>query len=199
MQVPPVQSPVEPKKEWSSTSLPELQTAKMGRVSARLEIPKSKKLSAAIDNFLYWVSPEPNSGCWPWTGCLSLAGYGCFQGFSAHRFSYAALVGPIPQGLTIDHLCRVRLCVNPLHLEPVTHKVNCQRKPKHPNRKVRNGAITSGDVGRLGGAARAARLSKQERSSAASLASKARWNQVRRDQNMAAVVEMTSIQGETKT
>src|SRR3989304_2992011 len=44
-----------------------------------------------------------------------------------HRLIYEALVGPIPNGLTIDHLCRVRRCVNPDHMEPVTMLVNCLR------------------------------------------------------------------------
>jgi hypothetical protein len=45
----------------------------------------------------------------------------------AHRFSYEAYVGPIGAGLHIDHLCRVRSCVNPKHLEPVTQRVNTLR------------------------------------------------------------------------
>jgi hypothetical protein len=47
--------------------------------------------------------------------------------YMAHRFSYLKLVGPIPEGLQIDHLCRVRHCVNPDHLEPVTNKENIRR------------------------------------------------------------------------
>jgi hypothetical protein len=45
----------------------------------------------------------------------------------AHRWSYEYHVGPIPDGLQLDHLCRVRRCVNPWHLEPVTNRVNSQR------------------------------------------------------------------------
>lgn len=69
--------------------------------------------------------PEPNSGCWLWLGCINKHGYGSYGRYLAHRISYEA--NEIPAGLTIDHLCRVRCCVNPDHLEAVTHKVNVLR------------------------------------------------------------------------
>ena len=70
------------------------------------------------------------SGCWLWTGCTS-RGYGRFsfgqrQGM-AHRFAWTLTNGTIPDGLTIDHLCRTRHCVNPDHLEPVPNQVNVIR------------------------------------------------------------------------
>ena len=75
--------------------------------------------------------PEPNSGCWLWLGALCNGGYGNIrnQGFikSAHRISYEMYKGIIPEGLHLDHLCRVRCCVNPNHLEPVTRKENIRR------------------------------------------------------------------------
>jgi hypothetical protein len=69
--------------------------------------------------------------CWLWTGGISKkSGYGSFwlggPGY-AHRGSYILHKGPIPEGLVIDHLCRVRHCVNPDHLEAVTQKVNTDR------------------------------------------------------------------------
>jgi len=68
------------------------------------------------------------SDCWLWTASVNSGGYGTFWAGSraecAHRFSYELHVGPIPPGLSLDHLCRVRLCVNPAHLEPVTPQVN---------------------------------------------------------------------------
>src|SRR5438132_887862 len=75
--------------------------------------------------------PEPNSGCWLWTGILSYGGYGRvkFKGkhYAAHRVSYEASRGAIPMGLQIDHLCRVRSCINPDHLELVTCRENLLR------------------------------------------------------------------------
>lgn len=74
--------------------------------------------------------PEPNTGCWLWTANTSRDGYGKFSykgGQLAHRFAYEVVKGPIPDGLRIDHLCRQRCCVNPDHLEAVTHRENCIR------------------------------------------------------------------------
>lgn len=79
--------------------------------------------------------PEPNSGCWLWLGTTNPQGYGvvgvCVDGkattTSAQRVSYEAFVGPIPEGLYIDHLCRLPSCVNPSHMEPVTARENSLR------------------------------------------------------------------------
>lgn len=77
------------------------------------------------------VMKDPNSGCWLWTGALASNGYGHIMGETkqdlAHRVSYRLHVGEIPKGLNLDHLCRVRSCVNPDHLEPVTHAENVRR------------------------------------------------------------------------
>lgn len=71
--------------------------------------------------------------CWIWTAATNSRGYGCVQidgkRHLAHRIAYATLVGPVPDGLTIDHLCRRQLCINPAHLEPVTVAENLRRKP----------------------------------------------------------------------
>jgi hypothetical protein len=74
------------------------------------------------------------SGCWVWTGSSTDEGYGFLTTktytppkFVSHRLAYELYRGPIPEGLTIDHLCRNRGCVNPWHLEPVTSKENVLR------------------------------------------------------------------------
>lgn len=77
----------------------------------------------------YVVTP---GGCWRWIGTRTPEGYGQIrvavgEVAYAHRVAYELLVGPIPEGLHIDHLCRVRACVNPAHLEPVTQAENNRR------------------------------------------------------------------------
>lgn len=91
----------------------------------------------------FWAKVTPNSdGCWLWTGTLR-NGYGRFNVggrlADAHHLAYRVLVGPVPDGLELDHLCHSsdvtcmdprcnhRACCNPEHLEPVTHKVNMER------------------------------------------------------------------------
>lgn len=69
-----------------------------------------------------------DSGCWIWDGAIAAeTGYGTCQKKMAHRVVYEREVGPIPDGLVLDHLCRVRACVNPSHLEPVTIGENARR------------------------------------------------------------------------
>lgn len=72
------------------------------------------------------------TGCWLWNGYVDKKGYGVFgvgnrKLSKAHRYSYERFIGKVPDGLFLDHLCRVRNCVNPHHLEPVTNQENVIR------------------------------------------------------------------------
>ncbi len=85
----------------------------------------------------FWSKVDKSGGraaCWPWLASIQQdGGYGRFslngRSIPAHRMAYELVVRPIPNGLTIDHLCRRRDCVNPAHLEPVTIGVNTLRSP----------------------------------------------------------------------
>lgn len=78
----------------------------------------------------FWAKVDTSSECWIWTAAKQ-KGYGHFVSdghhYRAHRVAYEWLVGSIPAGLQIDHLCRNRACVNPDHMEPVTRKENIAR------------------------------------------------------------------------
>lgn len=91
--------------------------------------PKKPRLTP-LERF--WAKVEKTEpGCWLWRGYRTPNGYAQFKADGkttrVHRWAYKQLVGPIPDGLGLDHLCRVRHCVNPAHLEPVTNKENTAR------------------------------------------------------------------------
>jgi hypothetical protein len=81
---------------------------------------------------------QDTGGCIVWTGAVNSNGYGVFRAGTvtagdrrlvlAHRFAYEAFVAPVPKGFELDHECCNRVCVNPQHLEVVTHQVNCERR-----------------------------------------------------------------------
>lgn len=81
----------------------------------------------------FWARTQITPGCWEWTGGKTPEGYGMLvpqsgkNNVGAHRFAYELLVGPIPEGLHLDHLCKNTSCVWPNHLEPVTVRENTLR------------------------------------------------------------------------
>lgn len=94
-----------------------------------------------LARFMANVIPEPNTGCWLWLGGLTGVGYAAFQvdgrSHNAHRWLYIETVGPVPEGLVLDHFaCSQRSCVNPGHLRPVTNAANLARSEKTNGRKT---------------------------------------------------------------
>jgi hypothetical protein len=104
------------------------------RGSAMSNGSEQRPWMSSRDKKRFWskvsIAARSRSICWPWTG-YKRGDYGYFKlggkMRSAHRVAYEDLIGPIPAGLVVDHLCRNPICVNPFHLEPVTHQVNNRR------------------------------------------------------------------------
>lgn len=97
----------------------------------------------------FWAKVNKTETCWLWTGCIQF-GYGIFhfngKAGKAHRYSYILHFGSIPEGTEIDHVkawgCTNKHCVNPAHLEAVTHKVNLSRRFVPKKYKPRKKATT---------------------------------------------------------
>jgi hypothetical protein len=110
-----------------------------------LGLPKGSSLEVR----LFYRRRVTESGCWEYTGSVNPHGYGriTFEGkhVLTHRASYELFVGPIAEGLQIDHLCRNRACFNPEHLEPVTHRENVRRGQRHAVTHCPKGHEYAGD------------------------------------------------------
>lgn len=101
-------------------------------------------LEQIADRFWMNVQKGADSECWPWLAGKDNNGYGVYGiGYPhkdrAHRIAYQLLVGPIPAGLVIDHLCRHRDCANPAHMEVVTRGENVRRGVRPPKLICKNG------------------------------------------------------------
>jgi len=99
----------------------------------------------------FWKKVQKGPGCWLWTAGLNGGGYGKYtdtetwKTYIAHRYAWEKLVGPIPDGLDLDHRCHVRRCVNPAHLRPVTTKQNGENRsgaPSNSRTGIRGVALT---------------------------------------------------------
>jgi len=93
---------------------------------------KAGRLGNDISSIMLYVDKTKGSPCWIWWGASLSNGYGKvtvnYKTLLVHRFVYESLIGPIPEGLQLDHVCENKLCVNPAHLEPVTCKINMERR-----------------------------------------------------------------------
>ena len=109
----------------------------------------------------FWSKVDRSADCWIWLRSRNPAGYGKFGASGsgwilAHRWAYEQANGPIPDGITLDHLCRTRACVRPDHLEPVTRAENVLRGEGIPavaaraTACMRGHAFATGDVRHYG-------------------------------------------------
>lgn len=130
---------------------------KSNKTPKKLLSKTPQKLLSTLDRF--WQKVDKTGPCWLWTGRINENGYGTFsirhKAVYAHRFAYEVTLGPIPEGLELDHTCHTtscrlgincphRRCVNPFHLEPVSRRVNALRGNAPSALAVRTGFCKRG-------------------------------------------------------
>lgn len=113
-----------------------------------MRLPRTpKSCPRDLDWIFSRVIPEPNSGCWIWDGPPGGGGYARTtinnRQIKIHRLAWVLKNGPIPDGLELDHKCRVRSCVNPDHLEPVTRQINIMRGIGPAMLRARNAGVVA--------------------------------------------------------
>lgn len=114
-----------------------LSTLRPDRPPVPKKAPKKKPSRAE----LFWSKVTKTESCWLWNGSTTKNGYGQFgigwpKSIGSHRWAYEDAYGPIPKGMQIDHICRVRLCVNPTHLRLATNKQNHENIVAHRKNKT---------------------------------------------------------------
>lgn len=123
--VPPAHAAVDPAGEASAVDPTPREALSLSGVSALRTLIEHEKLLARI-----FSRVEPSGACWLWIG-HRVQGYGSIRALGqqkrAHRLAFELLVGSVPDGMSLDHLCRNRACVNPTHLEPVSNRENVLR------------------------------------------------------------------------
>jgi hypothetical protein len=96
----------------------------------------------------FWAKVDKSGDCWMWIASTDCRGYGQIKWGArvrkAHQVAYEICVGPIPEGTELDHLCRVPACVNPAHLEPVSHRENYARGASRSANALRTNVCING-------------------------------------------------------